>query len=73
MYLCSRDVIFGKIVFLFLYDLALICRNLSKTCCYCPVIQSLAVQHIRIGTISKQEDLHTDSGQLSKGQGHFNT
>ena len=34
---------------------------------------SLTVQHIRIGTISQQEDSHRDSGQLFKGQGHFNT
>ena len=36
----------GKIMFLFLSNLALICKNLSQTSCYCTVIQSLYLCNI---------------------------
>ena len=41
MYWCSRDVISFKTLLFFLRILASICRNLSKTCCNCPLIESL--------------------------------
>ena len=60
IYLTSCDVISVKTLLLFLLNFASKCRTLSKTCCYCPVIQSLYLCNILVLVQYLNSKIHID-------------